>query len=589
LKKKLLIISIFSRLKSLLPKRFQKEGFAAMGMLLVNSILELAGVGVLIPIFLVILQEDAFESGKLKMIYEFSGISSENKFVMFLCIMVFVFVVLKNIASLGISFYQSKYAFRLYQHFSSQLQKYFYQKGFIYFKSANSNHIVRDVNQVSFVFAQGLVLPLLSFLTEIFILIVIVCILLWFYPAVIGILALMVMPVFVFFYNSVKNKIANMAEEAHVLSAETGKTLFQSIFGYVDVNVNNTQDYFFKSYKENTRDMSNLRAKQYVFNLMPTKVIESAMIMSILTVVLYGFFDLGREELVILLGFLAIAVFRISPSINRMMVALMNLKTYEYSLDVMEYVKDLKEEKVIKKPLDFKKDIAFNNLSFTYPGSEEKVLKDINFTVKKGESIGIIGRSGSGKTTLINILLGFLPVEDGGLKIDNVPLDEEHLYAWRNYIGYVQQEVFLLDGTIAENIAMGYPNVDEKKLNEVIEKASLKELVDRLPLHANTQVGERGALLSGGQKQRVGIARALYSGASVLLFDEATSALDQQTENEITEAINRLVEENLTMLIIAHRYSTLKYCDRIIELKNGEISNTGTYQELAKYVKSENQ
>lgn len=586
MKKKPLIISILSRLKRLLPKKYQTQGGYAFVLLLINSVLELAGVGVLIPIFLVILQDNAFEGQTLGAIYEFSGLESHNQFIMVLGILVFVFVILKNIASLAISYYQSKYAFSLYQYFSAKLQRYFYDKGFMYFKSANSNHTVRDINQVSFVFAQGLVLPLLSFLTELFILIVVVSILLWFYPKVIGILAIVVLPAFMFFYNSVKNKIAAMAEEAHVLSAETGKTLFQSIFGYVDVNVNNTQSFFFNAFKKNTKDMSDLRAKQYVFNLMPTKVVETAMILSILVVVIYGLVVLGKAQLLMLLGFLALAVFRISPSINRMMVALMNLKTYEYSLEVMEYVLDMKEDTIQHQPLDFKQEIKLNNLTFTYPGTQKKVLNDINMSIKKGESIGVIGRSGSGKTTLINILLGFLPIENNMLTIDNISLDEEHVNAWRDYIGYVQQEVFLLDGTIAENIAMGYPDINEVKLNEVIEKASLKELVDNLPEGVNTHVGERGALLSGGQRQRVGIARALYSGASVLLFDEATSALDQQTENEITEAINKLVETDLTMIIIAHRYSTLKYCDRIIELKDGQIAKTGTYAELEQHEKS---
>jgi len=174
---------------------------------------------------------------------------------------------------------------------------------------------------------------------------------------------------------------------------------------------------------------------------------------------------------------------------------------------------------------------------------------------------------------LINILLGFLEPGEGEVCIDDIPLSEEYLVSWRNLIGYVQQEVFLIDGTLAENIALGYGEIDEHKVIEIAKRASLSELIDELPNGIHSMVGERGSRISVGQRQRIGIARALYSGAKVLFFDEATSSLDTETEKEITEAIKTLSDGDLTMFIIAHRHSTLKYCDRIIEIKKGELFN----------------
>lgn len=571
LKKNIIIITLV-RLRWLLPPSFKKQAIVVFILLLLNSLLELAGLGALLPLFIGILQPDAFESGWLHSMYAFSGLPSTNAFILSLSGLILAFIILKNLISLWIVNYQAKFSFGLYQYFATRLQVYFYQKGFLYFKSRNHNLIKRDINAVPMFFAQNMLLSILSLLTEITILIMIVVSIIIYDYKIMLMLAVLVVPVFLVFYGAVKNKVAALAEEAYEIQAEIGKVLYQSIFGYVDIMINNNKEWFFNAYKKSVNRFSIIKRHQFLYNLMPTKVIETTMIFGILIIIAYGILLLPtRGDLLVLLGVFALAAYRILPSINRMMQFLMQIKSFQFTFDIIELTKTLKEEEHVSNHIDFNNKIKINDLSYHYPNTKEKVLKDINITIKKGERVGFIGRSGSGKTTLANILLGFLKGSEGNIKIDGVDLNESTINSWRHLVGYVQQEVFLIDGTLADNIALGFEDFDREQVVNVAERASLNELIAELPNGIDTRVGERGSQISGGQRQRVGIARALYSGAKVLFFDEATSSLDAETEFEITEAINNLEEEDLTMFVIAHRHSTLKYCSRIFELDKGVI------------------
>jgi ABC-type multidrug transport system fused ATPase/permease subunit len=298
------------------------------------------------------------------------------------------------------------------------------------------------------------------------------------------------------------------------------------------------------------------------------------MVITIFVITAYGLFFLpDRTGLVALLGLFALAAYRILPSVNRMMIALISIKGYQYTFDIIASVKGFEPDNITHQPISFNEEISIHELAFCFPDADKEVLNNINLTIKKGESIGIMGASGSGKTTLMNLLLGFWKPTRGTINIDEQSLSPETLKSWRDRIGYVQQEVYIIDGSVAENVAFGMESkeIDTQKLEKVLKQASLWEHIQNLPDTIHTNIGERGTRLSGGQRQRIGIARALYAGADVLFFDEATSALDTQTEEEITESIRTLADGNLTLIIIAHRESTLKYCGRIIKLKNGRI------------------
>jgi ABC-type bacteriocin/lantibiotic exporter with double-glycine peptidase domain len=573
--KKTVLISSISRIQRILPAKFKRKSFFVVILLLLNAILELAGIGALIPFLIAIVEKNSLQSGWLAEFYEFTGFESPASFILALGLTIFMFIILKNILGLLISKFQANYSFGLYSHFAQSMQKEAYQRGFSFFSSTNSNVIFRDINIITLNFAQSLVLPLLNFLTEVVIIaLIVIGIILYDYRAVF--LMLLLVPFFIVFYRLVRKKIVSMSLEVNDLQATTYSSLYQSIFGYVDVVMNNNEEWFFDQYQKHVSRLKELRAWQFVYNLMPSKVIESTVILAVLMIMAYGFSFLeSRSELVMLLGVFGVAAYRVIPSINRMMMALMNIRSYQYTIGVMERVNSIDDKEVMSEsvlaPLSMINNFKIKRLSFAYEGSDVEVLSKIDLEIRRGETVGVIGKSGSGKTTLMNLMLGFLKPDSGTIEIDNVSLDETNIRNWRETAGYVRQEVFLVDGTLAENIALGFAEVDRKRVSDVAKKASLTGLIESLSNGIDTPVGERGAMISGGQRQRVGIARALYSGAKVLFFDEATSALDSETEEEITEAINHLSDEKVTIVIVAHRHSTLKYCDRIYELEEGRV------------------
>lgn len=278
----------------------------------------------------------------------------------------------------------------------------------------------------------------------------------------------------------------------------------------------------------------------------------------------------SKEELLSLLGIYTIAAYRIMPSINRIMIALNGISENQYTIPVLEKLVNFKSDgnKIVSE-INFIEKISISKVCFKYPNSNDNIINNFNCTINKGEIICIKGNSGGGKTTLMNLMLGFLKPNSGEIKIDGQVLNNSNIESWQHKIGYVQQEVYLLDSSIAENIAFGIDKslIDYDKINLVLRQASLTNFIESLDNGAETLVGERGANLSGGQRQRIGIARALYFDSEVLFFDEVTSALDPETEVQINKTIESLsVNERITIVMIAHRETGLDFVNKIIRL-----------------------
>tara|TARA_B100000035_G_C20998462_1_gene553666 strand:- start:735 stop:1634 length:900 start_codon:yes stop_codon:yes gene_type:complete len=280
--------------------------------------------------------------------------------------------------------------------------------------------------------------------------------------------------------------------------------------------------------------------------------------------------------IVSILGLFAAAAFRLMPSLTRIMNSIQKIIYNRPAIDVIykefqDFDGNLSVKNNDKSKIQFSEKIDFNNVSFKYSGSNKLILDNIKFSIDAGSIIGIIGESGSGKTTLINLLLGLLKPTDGSIKIDNLNM-LQNLSAWQNHIGYVPQDVYLIDDTIRKNIAFALPEsrINNAALELAIKKSKLDKLINNLEKGYNTQIGEFGDRLSGGQKQRISIARALYSNPKVLIFDEFTNSLDNETEKKIIDEIINFKRDK-TVIMIAHRLSTLKSCDSIFKIENGKI------------------
>lgn len=301
----------------------------------------------------------------------------------------------------------------------------------------------------------------------------------------------------------------------------------------------------------------------------------------------------SNQDLSAVLGVFALASIRLLPASTNLVGAVNGIKLNSYTLNKL-YL-DLKEseswsdlgrgaklQSVSSQPhsINFQDRIVLDQIIYSYPNAARNALEGVILEIKKGESIGLIGRSGAGKTTLVDIILGLLEPQSGDILVDGSSIYTD-LRAWQNMIGYVPQSIFLIDETLEKNIAFGVPDhlIDQGKLQKAIELSQLAELVEQLPQGTQTVIGERGVLLSGGQRQRVGIARTLYHEREILVFDEATAALDNETESLVTEAINSLSGVK-TMIIIAHRLSTIEHCDCIYALERGRVVKSGSYREV---------
>ena len=407
-------------------------------------------------------------------------------------------------------------------------------------------------------------------------------------PKIILLLTLTTLPITFYFYRLTKNKIQKNQKELSLISPKVNALTQQSVFGYIDIILTNSKEYYTNQYKKHLNKSIKLNVKIFTLMSIPSKIIEVAIISAMTILIIIALkTNLEKQEILNFLGLFAIAAYKLIPSLNKITVSTLSFKSYQFTLNHLSKTLSNKTFENNSTPkqteVTFNEKITINNLSFEYK-KNEPILNALTFDIHKGETIGIIGKSGSGKTTLMNILLGLYNSTQGTIKIDNSLLSKTTKESWYRKIGYVQQNIFLLDASIKENIAFGTDSneINIEKINQAIDAANLSELIESLPHGINTKVGELGNLISGGQKQRIGIARALYSNAEVLLFDEATSALDNETEQQITQTLSKLSEDNkkLTIIVIAHRYSTLQNCDRIIELENGKIKSIKQYNDL---------
>jgi len=363
------------------------------------------------------------------------------------------------------------------------------------------------------------------------------------------------------------------------------KSAQQGLSGIKEVKLHSFEKVFSGFFTNSTHISLNSGMKQTTLQGMPKIFFELLTVLSIslLIFILYTS-GINSSELISILGVFALAAFKLLPSVSRLVT---NFQALKFAGPVIKKIEDeLKLELItskedIEEPIELKEKLVIDNISFKYEGSEAAAIKDIKFDINIGQSIGIIGSSGAGKSTLVDIILGLLLPTKGIIKIDDANLDLNNLASWQKNIGYVSQNIYLLDDTFKNNIGFGLSadEIDEHKLNNAIKLSQLDQFIKTLPNGVNTSVGESGVRISGGQKQRIGIARALYHNPSILVLDEATSALDNETERSVMGAINK-IQGDKTIIIIAHRLSTVQNCDLIIELDNGSILRKGIPAEM---------
>jgi ATP-binding cassette subfamily C protein len=379
-----------------------------------------------------------------------------------------------------------------------------------------------------------------------------------------------------------------MGHQQHHLHKDLLQTLQHSFGGIKEIKALGREGFFYRTYAEQQRAFLDVGQLGVTLQAIPPLVIETVFVCGALLVIamLTVTGRIGSEGLP-LLGMFAYAAFRIIPMANRITWRLNELRAYEAPVGALhdDYRLLTGQEWMDEgtaTALDLRRSLDLEHVSYSYPEAAAPALHDVSLTVRRGESLGFVGPTGAGKSTLVDVIVGLLPPSTGRITLDGTELAPTCSRAWRRHIGYVPQSIFLLDDTLRRNVALGIadPDIDEARVREAIRLARLEPVVAGLPNELDTVLGEGGARLSGGERQRVGIARALYHDPAVLVFDEATSALDAVTEAEITDSL-RALHGQKTVLVIAHRLSTVRGCDRIAVLAGGRVVDCGAYDELA--------
>lgn len=443
--------------------------------------------------------------------------------------------------------------------------------------------IISKANQVVTYTIQ----PLLNLLSSTTILFVIFIVMLSVDPIlIISTFVVLICLYLVFAVRAKKKLLAN----SKVLSAELTnlqRILSEGFGGIRDVILDNTQEIYLKKYIQSDQPYRMALSDNAFKTSAPKYYVES---FGLVAFALFAYYISVKTGSLVaslpILGALALSAQRMLPIIQIAFNAWANLRAGRSILEDVISLLELPVGDNINsvgslKKIDFRNGISIQNLGFSYPGSEKAILSRLNFDIKKGERVGIVGKTGSGKSTLLDLLMGLLSPSEGSIAIDDQVLTKETMIAWQKSISHVPQSIFLSDATIANNIALGVPKeeIDIARVWNCLENAELADFVKSLPEQLETSVGERGVKLSGGQRQRIGIARALYKEAKIIVFDEATSALDEGTEEQLMKSIYNL-KSDITIIIVAHRLSTIKRCDTIIKLNEGMIEKIGNYESV---------
>ncbi|MBO7263692.1 MAG: ABC transporter ATP-binding protein [Alistipes sp.] len=563
-----------SRFWDIIPHSFRHRTLGVVMTIFLRAILNFVGVATLIPILILIVDSSNIATtGYLSWLYNALHIDSYQTFSIVVCLGVIAIITLKNIAVVYLYRFERDYIYSLYKHLSQRLYESYYRKGLGFIKHSNTAILTRNVNVVSLIFATNILKPIATIIGE-GLLMLLMFVALVLYSPIIALIAVgLFLPIVALFYFSMRKRLNTIGDRENVAQRAKGRIVAETFRGYADIEISNAFPLTMNNFNKAIDEAVKLRKEYATIGMLPQMFTEVGLAIGLTVIIIVSLYS-SSDNLVILLGIFAIAGVRLLPSLRTIMASWSSIRYNRYTIDTLREA-DIHEEQttapVTAERFNFERSIELRDLEFKFEDSDTPLFSNLSFTINKGERVGITGASGVGKTTLFNIILGLYRPTSGAIYIDGEKLSEENIRKWQNSIGYVSQSVFIADSTLVENIALGCDSdsIDLERIRQVIELADLTEFVSSLPNGIDSRIGEQGSKISGGQRQRIGIARALYKNSDILFFDEATSSLDNKTEENINNAIQNLSLKNasLTIVIIAHRESSLEYCDRIITLE----------------------
>lgn len=558
------------------------------------SALDLLGIGLIGPFVGAILDPAQLTRFALleNILFHFAGNSTRDQIFALGIILLMVFV-FKGVAAYFVQRTIFSFSFSFRTHLIKKLMHAYLGMPYRFYLERNSSTIVQSVIAHTKVMSDDLLTPSLRFVADTLMLLVLGLFLLWVSPSAIAMLGLMLGSAFFFFIRFVKPRVRKAGEQVGTTNERMIRGVNQGMGGVKEIRVLRAEKSFFADVADAAEEHS---AAQLSFNSMlviPRYLMETVIVLFvILFSLVMTFKGEGSNQLIPVLAIFGAAGMRILPAMSTISSSLASMHYSSFSLAELyrdlKYVEthkndssDINEQRVPSiNAVSFER-LVLKDVHYAYANAGRPAVDGMSFVIESGQSIGLIGESGAGKTTIVDILLGLHPIDSGSFTVNGISIEDYGWDRWRDQIAYIPQNIFLTDDTLAQNVAFGVPKkqIDIVRVRDALKSAQLSMLLDRLPAGLQTVLGERGVRLSGGERQRVALARAFYHNRNIFVFDEATSALDIETEQQVIDIIDRLHGEK-TMIVIAHRLTTVKGCDVVHRLKLGRIVASGRFEEV---------
>lgn len=574
---------VWHQYQFLLTKSQKRWGIVVFLLSMLGAVCETLGVSVMLPLIQVIIMPERLRQNEyLAVIFNRFQINSDAALICFVGGAVILVYIIKNLSLVFVSYVSAKYSCKVQRELSVEMMDSYMKRGYVFFIDSSLGDLLRGMQ--SSISSTYTALDQFFKLVSEFLTILFICIYIFFSDwtmalCIIVLSGLCLLAIVLGFQKSVRKASQTM----YNLSAHGNRILIQAFEGIKEVLVMKRENFFVKKYQENYIKQQKALINKTIAISSPTYIIEAICITGLMIVVCIKAITTNDSvNLVAQLGAFAVAAFRILPSLGRISSSFNQFmscvpginETYNNFFRARKDVAEKKEESGIFESEDilFKDKLCIDHVSWNYPNSDKLVLDDVSLDIVKGESIAFVGKSGAGKTTLADVVLGLLIPQEGHVYLDGIDIQTIRRN-WHKLIGFVPQNINLQDDTVRRNVAFGIDDeeIDDEKVWQALEQAQIKDVIAEAKEGLDTMIGEKGIRFSGGQKQRFAIARALYYNPDILVLDEATAALDMETEKAVMESI-QLLQGNKTLIIIAHRVTTIKNCDKIYKIENGKAA-----------------
>ncbi len=593
------MLNTFRRLNQILSRGEKIQLLVLLLTVILMSFLQVAGIASVMPFIALVLEPNlVYENEWLSRAYELFNFSDVHSFIIAIGITMFVFIVFSNAVSALANWLKMRFAWQNNHRLSRRLLEKYLSMPYSYFLNQNSSDLSKNVLGEVGHLTKDFMIPMLMLVSKGIMIIFILAMLLWVNVMVTLIAVFFLGGAYAVIFLSIRKKLKHRGALRLQANKMRYKAVSEAFGGIKEIKVMHREPYFIKKYSQASKEHVRHQAWKAVVGLIPGYALEALAFGGIILFVLLLIISMegNVQRIVPLVAVFTYAGQKLMPAFQQIFDSFTKMQFNQTVITRLhrdithgespgQPRASLKLKQELPKPIPFNKEIRLNDITYYYPNTTIPVIANLNLVIKRNTSIALVGATGAGKTTLVDIILGLLIPQKGVIEVDGVPLNEDNIFNWQLNLGYVPQHIYLKDDTVAANIAFGLAekDVDREMLYHVTKVANIYDfIVNELPQGFETMVGERGIRLSGGQRQRIGIARALYHDPEVIVFDEATSALDGATEDAVLEAMENAARLK-TLIVIAHRLTTVKNCDAIYLIDKGKIVASGTYDYLLEH------